>query len=52
MVADYENGVPLEAQKYGPLRRIRKRYQEYMEDNALPSVPIETLNFQPLRDRG
>lgn len=52
MKADYEAGVPLEDQKYGPLRRIRKRYQEYTEGNPLPPVPINTLNFQPLRDRG
>jgi hypothetical protein len=52
MVADYEAGVPLDHQKYGPLRRIRRRYQEFMEDTPLPSVPLETLTFQPLRDRG
>ena len=52
MVSDFEADVPLEAQKYGPLRRIRKRYQEYMTGNPLPSVPVKTLNFQPLRERG
>lgn len=49
MVSDYENEVPLEAQKYGPLRRIRKRYEQYMDGNPLPSVPLEELNFEPLR---
>lgn len=52
MVKDHVNGVPLDDQKYGPLRRIRKRYQEYMDGTPLPSVPIDTLNFQPLRERG
>lgn len=49
MVADYENDVPLEAQKYGPLRRIRKRYEQYMEEDFLPSVPLSELTFDPLR---
>jgi hypothetical protein len=48
-VRDYENDVPLEAQKYGPLRRIRKRYQEYSNGTPLPRVPIKNLNFDPLR---
>lgn len=52
MEKDYEAGVPLEAQKYGPLRRIRKRYAEHVEDRALPSVPIDMLTLQPLYDRG
>jgi hypothetical protein len=52
MVRDYENGVPLDAQKYGPLKRIRKRYQQFQEGNPLPSVPIEQLTLQPLYDRG
>lgn len=52
MEADYENGVPLEAQKYGPLKRIRKRYQQFQEGNPLPSVPIDSLTLQPLYDRG
>jgi hypothetical protein len=49
MVADYEAGVPLIEQKYGPLRRIRKRYQEYVEGNPLPSVPIKTLSLDKVR---
>jgi hypothetical protein len=52
MVADYENGVPLDDQKYGPLKRIRKRYQQFQEGNPLPSVPIDQLTLQPLYDRG
>jgi hypothetical protein len=52
MVKDYEDEVPLSAQKYGPLKRIRKRYQQFQEGNPLPSVPIDQLTLQPLYDRG
>lgn len=52
MVDDYEDEIPLDDQKYGPLRRIRKRYEEFQEDRPLPSVPIDQLSLQPLRDRG
>lgn len=48
MVDDYKKQVPLEAQKYGPLRRIRKRYQEYIEGNPLPSVPVKELRLDKL----
>jgi hypothetical protein len=50
VVADeYERKVPLEDQKYGPLRRIRRRYQEHTEGNPLPSVPIKTLKLDKLQ---
>lgn len=48
----YETGVPLEDEKYGPLKRIRRRYQEYQEGDFLPAIPLNTLTLQPLRDRG
>ena len=48
VVRDYEAGLPLEAQKYGPLRRIRRRYAEYVEERFLPSVPLSTLTLDPL----
>jgi hypothetical protein len=48
MVDEYERQVPLEDQKYGPLRRIRKRYQEYAGGNPLPSVPIKTMHLDKL----
>jgi hypothetical protein len=48
VVRDYENGVPLEEQKYGPLRRIRRRYAEYVEERFLPEVPLSTLTLDPL----
>jgi len=49
---DYQNDLPLEAQKYGPLRRIRKRYEQYQEEDYLPSVPIRNLSLQALREAG
>lgn len=52
MVVAYETGIPLDAEKYGPLRRIRRRYEEYMNQTPLPSVPISDLTFHPLRQRG
>lgn len=48
MVDEYERGVPLDEQKYGPLRRIRRRYQEYTEGKSLPPVPIKSLHLDKL----
>lgn len=58
MVQKHEDGVPLEDEKYGPLRRIRRRYGEHLLDPehtlgvAPPQCPIKQLNFDPLRARG
>lgn len=58
MVQDHEDGKPLEDEKYGPLRRIRRRYAEHLQDPthelgiAPPRVPIKELSFDPLRQRG
>lgn len=58
MVQAYEDGKPLEAEKYGPLKRIRRRYQEHLQDPdhklgiSPPRVPIKELTFDPLRSRG
>jgi hypothetical protein len=47
--------APLEAEKYGPLKRIRRRYQEYLQDPehtagiSPPRIPIKELSFEPLR---
>jgi hypothetical protein len=49
MVEHHEQGIPLGDQKYGPLRRIRKRYEQYQAGDFLPSVPVEGLNFDRLR---
>lgn len=52
MVSKRERGVPIEAEKYGPLKRIRKRYEQYLDDDPLPSVTIDSLTFDPLRKTG
>lgn len=48
----YERDVPLDDEKYGPLRRIRRRYEEFKNEDFLDPVPIESLTFAPLRQRG
>lgn len=48
VVRDHEAGIPLEAQKYGPLRRIRRRYGEYVNEEFLPRVPVSSLDLSPL----
>lgn len=51
-IQKYEDGVPLDSEKYGPLKRIRRRYEEYKEGDFMPNVPIEDLTLDPLRARG
>jgi hypothetical protein len=52
MVAKRAAGIPPSAEKYGPVKRIRRRYEQHLDGNPLPSVPLRTLTLQPLRDRG
>jgi hypothetical protein len=58
MVQKHEDGVPLEAEKYGPLKRIRRRYGEHLQDPlhdlgiSPPRIPIKELTLDPLRSRG
>jgi hypothetical protein len=52
MVGKRERGIPPSAERYGPLKRIRRRYEEHLDGEALPSIPLEHLSFQPLRERG
>lgn len=52
IVERHEVGVPLETEKYGPLRRVRRRYEEWMRGERLPRCPVSSLTLQPLRDRG
>jgi len=52
VVMKHEMEVPLDDEKYGPLKRIRKRYEQYKNEDFMPSVPLKSLNLQPLRDRG
>lgn len=48
----YEEGPDWKSEKYGPYKRIRRRYTEYQDGIHLPRVPIETLSLEPLRRRG
>jgi hypothetical protein len=48
IVRDAEDGVSLDAQRYGPLRRVRRRYEEYINEQFLPSVPVSGLTFEAL----
>lgn len=52
IIDKYESGVPVADEKYGPLKRIRRRYEEYKGEQFLPSVPISELSLEPLRRRG
>ena len=51
IVQSTEDEVPLDRIKYGPLRRVTRRYREYMNGEFLPSVPVNTLDFSPLTRR-
>jgi len=46
-----DNGQGLSDIKYGPLRRITRRYREYANGEFLPSVPVKSLDFSPLFGR-
>lgn len=48
IVQKHEDGVPLEAERYGPLKRIRRRYEEWMDDELQPSVPVADLTLDNL----
>jgi hypothetical protein len=52
IVEKHESGVPLDHEKYGPLRRVRRRYEEWVDGTPLPKCPVDTLTLQPLYDRG
>lgn len=51
IVRSLDEGKPLEAEKYGPLKRVRRRYEEWMREEYLPRVPIDTLTLDPLTRR-
>lgn len=48
VVQDTESGKPLEEEKYGPLRRIKRRYMEYVNEDFLPTVTVDDLDLSPL----
>lgn len=50
VVREHEAGLPLAAQKYGPLRRIRRRYEEYVSGDFLPKVPVSSLDLSKLTE--
>jgi hypothetical protein len=51
IVRDTESGKPLTEEKYGPLKRVRRRYTEFINEDYLPSVPVESLDLTPLYRR-
>jgi len=48
IITDTENGKALEDERYGPLRRVRRRYQEFIADDFLPTVTLDELTLAPL----
>lgn len=52
IVEKHESGESLELEKYGPLRRVRRRYGEWVNDEPLPKCPVKSLSLAPLRERG
>lgn len=48
VVKFHEEGKPLEAEKYGPFKRIRRRHQEWVDEDYLPAVPLSSLTLDPL----
>jgi hypothetical protein len=47
IINGYESGADLMDEKYGPLRRIRRRYMEH-RDGISYSTPLSKLTFDPL----
>lgn len=52
IVQYHEEGKPLGKEKYGPFKRVRRRYEEWVEGDKLPKCPVDTLTLQKLRERG
>ena len=51
-VLEFEDqGKTLEEEKYGPFKRIRRRYQEYERGELVPSVTVDTLDLSKLEDQ-
>lgn len=44
-VQEFHGTKPVEDEKYGPFKRIRRRYEEYLREEYVPSTPIDTLDF-------
>jgi hypothetical protein len=52
VIQKHEDGISVDSEKYGPLKRIRRRYEEYKNEDFLPAIPLESLTLDPLRARG
>lgn len=52
IIEKHEQGIPYTSEKYGPLKRVRRRYEEWLNDEPLPKCSVKTLTLAPLRARG
>jgi hypothetical protein len=48
IVDSTERDEPLEQIKYGPLRRVTRRYREFVNEDWLPTVMVDELDLSPL----
>lgn len=46
IVADTERGIT--ENKYGPLKRVMRRYREFRNEDFLPTVTVKDLTFAPI----
>jgi hypothetical protein len=51
-IEKHQAGIPVSVEKYGPLKRIRRRYEEFQNEDFLDPVPIKELSFDKLRATG
>jgi hypothetical protein len=52
-VLEFEKeGKTVEEEKYGPFKRIRRRYEEYQQGIFVPSTTVEELDFGKVPDYG
>jgi hypothetical protein len=50
-VLEFEaSGKTVEEEKYGPFKRIRRRYEEYKQGILVPSTPLSELDFGKVED--
>jgi hypothetical protein len=48
IVNSTESGQPLDEIKYGPLRRVTRRYREYVNEQYMPSLFVKDLTLEAL----
>jgi hypothetical protein len=48
IVSSTESSQPLSEIKYGPLRRVTRRYREFIAEDFMPSLPVSSLDLSPL----